>query len=262
MTPEQLIQSGMLEAYVLGQLPPHEAELVERSRAQDKRIAKELEEIEIALERQAMLDAVPAPPMVWQQIATRIGQEKKSKVMDIREKDRSSTPWWAVAAGVAFLISAGLNVITLSQVNDLRSELARLEADRSVLAEELQVQRASLERSQEMLAVISDPGTRVITLAGTDNAPGASARIYWNKERQQVHLDVIQLAQAPQGKQYQLWALVDGQPVDAGVFDTGTDTLQLMKRIPQAQAFAVTIEVEGGSPTPAIETLVLMGQVG
>ena len=152
-------------------------------------------------------------------------------------------------------------MVTLSQLGELKSELARLEADRSVLAQELQVQRASFERSQEMLAVISDPRTQVVTLAGTDNAPEAKARIYWNKEREQVHLDVLQLADAPAGKQYQLWALVDGRPVDAGVFNTGTDTLQLMKRIPQAQAFAVTVEVEGRSPTPALETLVLMGQV-
>ena len=34
-----------------------------------------------------------------------------------------------------------------------------------------------------------------------------------------------------------------------------------MKDVPQAQAFAVTVEQLGGSPSPTLEAMVLMGQV-
>jgi anti-sigma-K factor RskA len=39
------------------------------------------------------------------------------------------------------------------------------------------------------------------------------------------------------------------------------DGLQRMKDVPEAQAFAVTLERAGGSPTPTLEAMVLMGPV-
>jgi anti-sigma-K factor RskA len=53
------------------------------------------------------------------------------------------------------------------------------------------------------------------------------------------------------GKQYQLWAIVNGQPVDAGMLNWNDATIVAsMKNIPQAQAFAITLEDEGGHPLP------------
>ena len=63
-------------------------------------------------------------------------------------------------------------------------------------------------------------------------------------------------------QQYQLWAIVDGQPVDAGVFDIEKgNILQQLKTISNAQAFAVTLEKKGGSPTPTLAALFLIGNV-
>ncbi|WP_350340234.1 anti-sigma factor [Paraflavitalea speifideaquila] len=53
--------------------------------------------------------------------------------------------------------------------------------------------------------------------------------------------DCQQPAPAPAGRQYQLWALVDGKPVDAGMLDN-CDGLCQLKNIQQAQAFAITLE--------------------
>lgn len=283
MTAEELIQSGLLEAYVLGQLDGEDARLVDRMRASDPTVRAELEAIEEALEKQAILQAVPPPSGVKEAIMKRIASDKsqasagaltedpaprgvRTLQPEQRGKQIDPTPndtkwrWLAAAAIIAFLLSAGVNVLTLRQLSEVRGELAQLQNDRSVLAEELQVQRASLERSNQMLAVMTDPRTDVVLLAGTDNSPDARARIYWDRQRNAVHMDVLQLPEPPAGQQYQLWALVDGQPVDAGVFLVQSD-LQAMKDVPAAQAFAVTLEKEGGSPTPTLEKMVLMGQV-
>ena len=66
---------------------------------------------------------------------------------------------------------------------------------------------------------------------------------------------------APQGMQYQLWAIVDGKPVDAGVFDVATSGLLKMKTLDGAVAFAVTIEPRGGRPSPTLETMQVIGNV-
>lgn len=272
MTGEGLIQSGLLEAYVLGQLDGEDARLVERMRGSDPRVRAEMDEIEEALEKQAVLGAVAPPPGMKDAIMKSIASHKAPTVRNIQPEEKPAVPqvdytpndtkwrWLAAAAILAFILSAGVNVLMLRELGEVRGELAQIQNDRSVLAEELQVQRTSLERSNQMLAVMTDPRTDVVLLAGTDNAPDARARIYWDRQRNAVHMDVLQLPEPPPGRQYQLWALVDGQPVDAGVFLVDRD-LQQMKEVPVAQGFAVTLEVKGGSPTPSLETMVLLGQV-
>ncbi|NNC82475.1 MAG: anti-sigma factor, partial [Flavobacteriales bacterium] len=113
---------------------------------------------------------------------------------------------------------------------------------------------------QEDMAIINDPNYTQVTLTGTDNAPSALARVYWNPSKESVYLSVARMDDLPEGKVYQLWALVDGQPVDAGIF-TPEDSLIEMKAIGMGQAFAVTIEDEGGAESPALETLQVIGNV-
>jgi len=79
-----------------------------------------------------------------------------------------------------------------------------------------------------------------------------------------VYLDVQQLPSLPAGKQYQLWALDKGKPVDAGVLAANTaagDSIQQMKNIASAQAFAMTVEPTGGSAGPTLATMTVIGNM-
>ena len=62
--------------------------------------------------------------------------------------------------------------------------------------------------------------------------------------------------------QYQLWALVKGKPVDLGVFDKTPDSAAMkeMKPIAYADAFAVTLEPRGGSPSPTMDEMMVIGK--
>ncbi|HEX8546709.1 MAG TPA: anti-sigma factor, partial [Cytophagaceae bacterium] len=75
-------------------------------------------------------------------------------------------------------------------------------------------------------------------------------------------INVKSLPAAPSDQQYQLWALDNGVPIDAGVFEV-TDSLQLqkLKTINSAQAFAVTLEKRGGSVSPTLSSMVVMGAI-
>ena len=71
------------------------------------------------------------------------------------------------------------------------------------------------------------------------------------------------MPKAPEGKEYQLWAIVDGKPVDLGMYDeNNSQKLQAMKTISKPQAFAITLENKGGSPTPTMEQMYVLGNVG
>ena len=63
-------------------------------------------------------------------------------------------------------------------------------------------------------------------------------------------------------RQYQLWALVGGKPVDLGVFDAdaATKDMKEMESIAAAAAFAVTLEKRGGSPAPTMDEMMVIGK--
>jgi anti-sigma-K factor RskA len=69
------------------------------------------------------------------------------------------------------------------------------------------------------------------------------------------------LPQAPADKQYQLWAIVDGVPQDAGVITKNDKTIRIQKMKSfgniKVNAFAITLEKEGGNPTPKGQMYVL-----
>ena len=69
----------------------------------------------------------------------------------------------------------------------------------------------------------------------------------------------MSLPPAPPGKQYQFWADVDGRMVDAGMLTGDTAGIHRMKDMADATAFGVTLENEGGSPTPTLTALYLLG---
>ena len=79
-------------------------------------------------------------------------------------------------------------------------------------------------------------------------------------------MDITNLPSPAADKQYQLWAIVDGAPVDMGVFDLAsaeTDTtFQNVPFIENPQAFAVTLEPKGGSTNPTLDQMYVVGNVG
>ena len=64
------------------------------------------------------------------------------------------------------------------------------------------------------------------------------------------------LPAAPADRQYQLWAMVNGKPVDMGIISKDS-VFNAMKQVQNATAFAITLEPLGGKPAPTGDMLVL-----
>ena len=81
------------------------------------------------------------------------------------------------------------------------------------------------------------------------------------KNTGEVFIDPSNLPDVPKGMQYQLWAIVDGKPVDGGLIKSDNKShIQKMKSFGRAEAFAVTLETEGGNPTPK-GNMYVMGKI-
>jgi anti-sigma-K factor RskA len=108
---------------------------------------------------------------------------------------------------------------------------------------------AHYQSIRNQVYVLNDPMFKVVRLNGLKVSPAAKATACWCPDSKELYFSPESLPAAPAGMEYQLWAIVDGKPVDAGMIkiDSG---MQKMKLIANATAFAVTLEKAGGSPTP------------
>lgn len=167
----------------------------------------------------------------------------------------------AIAASIGlFLVS----VLTATNFYLRWQEAAQLAnnllAEKTLLAAEKELLQASAREGEQLLAMMANPDVRLVNLKGTEAHPEASALVAWNTQSAEVQLWVNQLPTPAADQQYQLWAIVDGQPVDAGVFELDGSS-KSMKSFEKAQAFAITLEPKGGSAAPTLSQLHVIGQL-
>jgi anti-sigma-K factor RskA len=172
---------------------------------------------------------------------------------------------WAIAASVALLLSLIGNGLLYSRWQQASESLVALENDQARVASTTQVLNRELTDTRQQLHVLRSPDEyKLVALAGTPTHPQAHARVLFSKREHRVYLDVQQLPPLPAGKQYQLWALDQGKPIDAGMLTAATASgkgLQQMKDIASAQTFAMTIEPTGGSVNPTLNTMTVVGNI-
>ena len=170
---------------------------------------------------------------------------------------------WAMAASVALLLSLGGNALLYSNWKNASSELVAMQNEKARFATTTQVVEKERNELRQENQVLRDE-FRDVALAGTKTSPMARARVLFNAATHKVYVDVRSLPALPAGKQYQLWALDKGKPVDAGVLTLATATgqgLQHMKDIASAQTFAMTVEPTGGSISPTLSTMTVVGNI-
>jgi anti-sigma-K factor RskA len=263
-----IISSGLLELYVMGQASPEETRNVESWAAQYPEVAAEIAAIEKGMEIYAQAYAMQPDESVKARVMAAIGgapqstEENQAIIRDIytvaEPKVRSITGWkWAAAAAVILLI--GSAVMNVTYYNKYTEANKGLQETRQQLALEQQ-HTNDMRHDMEW---VHNPNSMPVALKGMDAMPDAAAKIFWVQNTGDVVIDASSLPDAPAGMQYQFWAIVDGAPVNGGMIITNDKgmkfRLQKMKSFGKAQAFAVSLEKEGGNPTPT--KVVSMGKI-
>ncbi len=274
------ISSGILESYVLGELSPSDALQVEEMAVRYPEVRDELQLIEETLAGIAQAAAVTPRAGLRASILDNIAgaapepvaspivegpHAKETPLRPLQPAEPAVAPQtkypWLMAASIGLAIISSLAALFFwSRWQDTEQRLASMIAQNAVLVQHVSTLENRSEGMEQTLAVLTDPAYKTVPMAGLAPAPDAQAVVYWNPASAEVYLNAGSLPAAPGGKQYQLWAIVDGKPVDAGVFDTTGERLKKMRQIQNASAFAVTLEPTGGSPSPTMDQMYVMGE--
>lgn len=260
---EYYISSGILESYALGLASEQEVKEVECLSSIYPEIQEHLVELDqtlIALTDKYKL----APPVeVKDQVMKRLDIEFSRKITPdttTRSDKKESKTFqlqllWA-AASIALLAACVYFFVKNQQLDDVIDQQAsQIEQNENQLATVQQ----QYDQMNNKASIVTSPSTSEIQLASTANENQILANVYWNAENGQFLL-TNQLPAAPTGKQYQFWAIVDGEPQDMGVIPLENQADYFNEiNFASVDAFAITLEEEGGSPTPNLDQLKAIG---
>lgn len=293
------IESGILELYVLGQLDAQEQSEVEVMAAKYPEVKQEIKAIEIAMEQYALEQSIPPSEGLDKKILERIIAEKipvtaetssiqstpefqnqtalpkadtehAQKIIPLNaagDQAKIRTLRIALVACVALLI---ISVVALfsahNELGSAKQQIATLTLDKEKFTSTVNYMKETNADLQKIADMSNDPDWKIVKLAGTKMDPQAKMIVYWHVTGNHVMMDnsKMYLPTNDQSHQYQLWALVNGKPVDLGVFDVNSDYSHIlvnMKEISSAQTFAVTLEKRGGSVNPTMDQMIVAGNV-
>ena len=284
MNTKEYIESGIIESYVLGVTTVGESTEVETLALQYPDIQIEVESVRNTFESYVLQYEKEPPAFLKDKIMAEIfsvplsadrfqsavhggggystvsneqlaGDSNQSEVREMvslnNQRAETSSPQRSIfrmaASWVLLALSIAGNMWFFKNWKNSEDKLVALETQNQVLAQEGKALKASY---QEDLAILQNPDFKVIKLLGQPDYPTATALVYFDKDKKEVYLSASQLPQAPTGKQYQLWAFVNGKPVDAGLIDENGNILK-MKSFDKVEAFAISLETTGGSTTEA-----------
>ena len=242
---QDYISSGKLELFVLGDLNETEQQEVLAMAKKYPEIEQEIIAIEEAM---LAIDEVsgisPSSGIKNKIFETLEAENKKHSATDIPAKPLQnevriekevphSNPWktFAVAASVVALVSVSVAIYYANQYSDAEERLAISLQQNGVLAEEVNANQVKLKSL--------DTGMEKFITGNFEKIPMKG-----------------------EGFPMQLWAIGEEGPIGIGLVNPGRRIdLQTMNTASGAQAFAITIEPKGGSESPTLEKLVVLGEV-
>ncbi len=265
---KEYIESGIIEAVVLGFASEQEIAQLQSYALKYPEISEEWKAVTIAFENEATKHAVPAPAEVKQRVLESISAKTKKKETPIvpLATQQTSNPWkWLAAASIVLAVGAtSLWYVNFSQLKEMQSMMAQKDAEIEKMDQKVTALSVEQEKTAEMKKVLAQLDTRNIEMKGTPMEPTANIHIMWNETNKMAMMKSVAIEEIPYEMQFQLWAIADGKPVSLGVFDGSelenmTDPFTVDAQ--NISAFAITIEKRGGSQTPTMEKMVVMGAV-
>lgn len=260
MNVEQFIQSGILEAYALGACNAAEQAEVERMAAAHPEVKTALDAIFADLEKMAFAGAVPPPPALKGRIMEAIAQAQAARPNPPVPSAASKGALWMWLMAL-FILAQGILVIYLN-AQLLKAKRQMAETEQRMADCESRQQQLQAAQSQQ-LALLADPATRLVRISPLSGRSETwQLTLYHNPANAKTLLHLASLPPAPAGKDWQLWAIVNGAPQSMGVIALQGQTQPLLNMpfVEQAEAFAISLEPAGGSASPT--EVVALGKAG
>lgn len=271
MNIKEYIESGILEAYVLDTLTNEERLQVEANIAMYPELKEEVLAIEESLLQLAVATSVEPPVPMQAQIWNALQPEKVADTPPVAPKTIEFLPpqpakwtWQRAAIWVALVGSVMMNMMLWLQRNRMDEERLALQEQMDTVRQQQQYLATLINDYRREMEMMADTNMQTIVMKSIVPGHPMAATVYWNKDKGAAYLAMKKMPPPPEGMQYQVWVIQDGNPVSMGVLPNEMADNNIMAELPvevtEGQAFAISLEKAGGSLTPTAENIYVLGK--
>lgn len=268
MNIEKYLASGVIDSYWAGELSDEEMQEVDALTMEFPQIQSAMDEIHEAIVQFAKDTQNMPNSEILQKVELQIGHSEQEAFLKVLEETQEEPDYkplnminvWSIAATILLIFSVSFNYIFYQKARDVQHQIQALNMENTQLAEQVGQNKAALQYAEGRMAHLLNEDNIHVHMVGLAVAPDASADVFWNRVSNNVFISIEDLPEPPHGHQYQLWAIKPGKaPVDAGVFEHTKNVQQLKVITGNIEAFAVTLEKEGGSPVATVNQTFVKG---
>jgi anti-sigma-K factor RskA len=268
---QDYIASGKLELFLLGELTEREREEVLALAKAHPEIQQELDALEEAMFSFDKKTGVAPSANVKERIFASLEADFQMtgtppSLAPVTSTSVKLSPWksFAIAASVVAILASASAIYFAGKFYDTEEKFTALLQDQQVMADNLNQVKQEFEETDSRLDRLISGDFRKVEMLGETLAMQKDAKVdvFWDQKAQEVFVAVNNLNSLSAEYDYQLWAIGKDGPVGIGLVNPGEKfTLQQMEAVAEAGAFAITIEPKGGSKSPTLEKLVVLGEV-
>ena len=231
LLPERLEE--LIAGYVLGNLSPEEAEELKQLLTEHPELSTEVHRLQEVLELMPYALPEVAPPHHLRSAIL----EATDSIKGVSTSVRSRLPWSKIAGSIAALLVLALGL------------------DNYRIRQHLSTMQAQVARQKDVIAMLQNPNTHLVSLKGMDMASAASGSIVMTPGEPKVVVILQKLPVLPKGQFYQLWSVVNGEKIPSGQFNAGSQGTVFVKLATppssEVTALVVTVEVSPAPKSPS-----------
>lgn len=276
MNIQEYIESGKLELFLLGELTEREREEVIAMAKAHPQIQEELDALEQSMFAFDELTGKKPSPQLKDKIFASLEEDFKKEEAPkkapapnpapVETKVVKLTPWksFAAAASLVAVLASAAAIYFAGKFYETDQKFTALLQDQQVMADNLNQVKLQYEETDNRLDRLVAGDFRRVEMKGEalPMQKDAKVDVFWDQKAQEVFVAVNNLNSLSAEFDYQLWAIGKDGPIGIGLVNPGEKfTLQQMQAVAEAGAFAITIEPKGGSQSPTLEKLVVLGEV-
>ncbi len=229
---------------------------LELLRKQDPIIDKAIIDFEIAFEERMMNSSIFPNSKTDTTIIAAIRALQLPAIPLQKEKEQTKLvqfAWLKPLAAAAVLLLAVSTFYNYSLYNKNKEQADKITA--------LAKQPASLPI--EDFNILQNPRITPIAMKGVGTHAICRCTMFWDKSTGKAYVMIHHLMPSGDGKDYQLWATVNGKKVSVGMInDQIRDRFVEVSGMPaDANEFVVTLEKAGGATTPDLNETYLEGKI-
>ncbi len=239
MDSEKILQSGILEQYVLGLVSEEESAEIEVYMVAFPEVHEKVQRLRSCMEHYTGLHDISSPQKPNKKssqtncdklsgkartrclsVETKFGQpQQKEQLAEMQNYTRLL----AALASISIIFFAGLSIYFYQKQANEAAVLAQVKQEFLELKAQHQSVVSQMQTTTTDNALLKDEMTRKMNMKGVGVMPEAEVIVYYNPKKKRTVLDPVSLPAAPKDHHYQLWAEVNQRNVNMGTISQGPE---------------------------------------